>query len=279
MDETEQETAETSEDETEQDGAAEPVEDDNSQVVGDERENGEDEEEDGNEKQDEPPLEQTETPKGKKSYKDLPKEVQEQNAKFAQVKREQERKQEIENARMNAVIEALGGINPYTGGKMTDKHDVDEYLTMKEIEKQGKDPQADYHEFVKAKAKEREQAQAEATKRQEQIEKDRQEFAAKYPKIKVAELMADKKFLSFATGKIGNIPLTEIYAGFEELKNSFLKTAEVEAKNQIAKGKASPGALSFASNQTLTKRVSEMSKEEFDEYDRMVEQGKIKLNF
>jgi hypothetical protein len=224
------------------------------------------------------PVSQRANP-NKPSYKELPKELQERNAKFAQAKREQKREQEIETARVNAVIAATGGINPYTDEKITDKTDVDEYLTMKEIEKQGKDPHSDYHTFVKAKAKEQEQAQTQADKQQEQMAKDHEEFAVKYPGVKFDDIITDKRFLSFANGKLGSNPLTKIYADFEELKNSLSKAAEIETKNQIAKGKASPGALSYANSQSLNKKVSEMSDKEFDEYERLVEAGKIKLKY
>ena len=77
---------------------------------------------------------------------------QKTNADYARERRRAEQKKALEKARYDAIIEALDGENPYTHEKMEDGADVEEYLTMKEIEKQGKDPITDYHKFLKDKA-------------------------------------------------------------------------------------------------------------------------------
>ena len=73
----------------------------------------------------------------------------EQNAENARRRREAERQKELADTRNKAIIEALGGKNPYTGGEMKDAEDVREFLTMREIENGGGDPVGDYSKHQK----------------------------------------------------------------------------------------------------------------------------------
>ena len=81
-----------------------------------------------------------------------------QNSEYARKRREAERKAELERAkeeaRNNAIIEFTNGVNPYTDEEIKDKVDIEKYLAMKEIEKNGGDPIADYHKVQSKKQKE-----------------------------------------------------------------------------------------------------------------------------
>ena len=71
-------------------------------------------------------------------------------------RRAQELQRERQEAREAAILEILDGQNPYTGEPMKDSRDIEEYLIMKEIDRQGGDPERDFAKFQKAKERERE---------------------------------------------------------------------------------------------------------------------------
>ena len=70
--------------------------------------------------------------------------TKEQNSENARRRREAERQAELKKVeaetREKAIIEVLNGKNPFTNEPMKDHADVEEYLLMKEIEKNGGDP-------------------------------------------------------------------------------------------------------------------------------------------
>lgn len=177
----------------------------------------------------------------KKEEKPLTKE---QNSENARRRREAERQKEIQAAREQAIIETLGGKNPYTNEEMKDSADVQEYLTMKEIESQGGDPLADFSKFHKAKEKEKIAQQENEAKQQEWFRKDREDFIAKHPEVDINALIQNKQFQSFASGKVGTLPLSEIYEGFAGLVAEYEKKSKLIAKQILANSKATPGALS-----------------------------------
>lgn len=188
------------------------------------------------------------------------------NSENARRRREAERQKELKAAREQAIIETLGGKNPYTNEEMTDSADVEEYLAMKEIEKQGGDPLADFSKFQKRKEKEK---LAEETKKKESDEwyrKDYEAFVEKHPEADINALLADPQFQLFASGKVGTLPLAEIYEGYTELIAEFDKRSKQKAKQILANRKASPGALSSpnANNEGLfsVEQVRAMTPEE-----------------
>lgn len=181
--------------------------------------------------------------------KETPKpQTKEQNSENARRRREAETKAAIDaakaEAREQAIIETLGGKNPYTNEEMRDHADVEEYLAMKEIERNGGDPLADFSKFQKQKEREK-AAQAEERAREEDWYKnDLQEFSTKHPEVNVQALIQNEQFQMFASGKVGNLPLSEIYEGFIELVSEYEKKAQQKASQLLANKKASPGALS-----------------------------------
>ena len=98
-------------------------------------------------------------------------------------------------ARNKAILDVLGGVNPYTQEPMKDTRDVEEYLTMKEIEKAGKDPVADYSRYQKQRERERDAAIAAEESQKEWYRNDQAEFAKAHPDVNVSELIKNKAFL------------------------------------------------------------------------------------
>lgn len=168
------------------------------------------------------------------------------NAEYARKRREAERQRELTETRNKAIIDALGGKNPYTGGDMKDAEDVAEFLTMREIEKKGGDPVTDYSGHVKEQSRvQREKERTEAEQR-EWYNKDRADFAAKYPDADISALIEDETFRDYARGKVGETPLAEIYEGFLKLTAQIEEAANRKAAQAVANSKASPGALGTA---------------------------------
>ena len=194
------------------------------------------------------------------------------NADYARERRKAEQEKAVKKARYDAIIEALDGENPYTHEKIEDDQDVEEYLTMKQIAKEGKDPIADYPKFIKNKAKEQEKARQTESSQKEWIAKDREDFAAKHPDVKLEDLLDDDLFRSFAVGKVGKYSMDKIYSDY----NNFLTKSEERAKERaaqiLANNASSPGGVN---DQTppATKHISEMSSKEFGDLQDRVRRG------
>jgi hypothetical protein len=216
----------------------------------------------------------------------------EENAKFAKERREREkalkaqkdkdaenqRKRELEEVRFNAIKETLGGVNPYTHSKIEDKYDMEEYLTMKEMESKGLDPLQDYASYMKQKQRNESldaEKKAKEKSKEDWIQNDRNEFFEKYPDVDFSVLAKDDMFKMFAQGKIGNMSMASIYEGYMEVQSAIDKKAKELAKRQIANKQASPGALS--SNTEVPKEfytLDELKKLSKDEvrrnYDKVI---------
>lgn len=168
------------------------------------------------------------------------------NAEFARKRREQERQRELTELRNKTIIETLGGKNPYTGEAMTDAEDVREYLTMRDIEQKGGDPVTDYAGHVKAQNRaQREKERTEAEQR-EWYDKDRAAFAGKHPDVDLDALISDADFADYSRGKVGEVPLAEIYEGYLRMTARIEENANRKVAQAVANAKASPGALTGA---------------------------------
>lgn len=219
------------------------------------------------------------------------KQSKEENAKFAKERREKEkaqklakekadeekRKRELEEVRFNAIKETLGGVNPYTKTKIEDEYDMKEYLTMKEMEKEGLDPLQDYASYLKRKQREAtmEAAKKEQTQSREKwVENDRKEFFEKYPDVNLEELFKNDKFKKFAYGKIGNISMASIYEDFKDLQTEIDKEAKKIATRLVANKQSSPGSLVDTGEQEADWSIDDiknMSPEEVRKnYDKIV---------
>lgn len=165
------------------------------------------------------------------------------DAENARRRREAERQKELRQTRENTIIETLQGKNPYTGEAMSDSADVEEYLAMREIEKNGGDPVADYPKYRKDKQREQVKQQEETQQKEDWYRNDRDAFMREHPGVDIDELVADEDFREYADGKVGRKPLAEIYSGFLRFVDKYNEKAKARAAQYLANGKASPGAL------------------------------------
>jgi hypothetical protein len=197
-----------------------------------------------------------ESAEGKKSEK---------NSKYAEMRRAQEQKaanatadpaaeraQALQKERLDTIIAVTGGENPYTHEPIKDWTDAQEYLTMRRIEQGGGDPLQDYAKAIKAETRDREAKEAAAAQKQQWYLQDRAAFSAEHPDINADDLTKDADFSAYAQGKIGKVPLTQIYQGYRAMvdKITAAVTADVEARvtrtvaQSQANRQASPGSLS-----------------------------------
>lgn len=168
------------------------------------------------------------------------KQQEEYNREQARLRREKERQQELEKRELETAIRITGGVNPFTNEKIEDRADLDEFYLMKEIEKNGGDPLADFAKYQKQKRKEGKDITIKQEMSEEQARKDWQDFTVAHPDISIKDLMADENFVDYADGKIGNKPLAQIYDGYKKL------TAKQEVKPEFKKPetvKQTPGSL------------------------------------
>lgn len=200
------------------------------------------------------------------------KKPQKTNAEYARERRKAEQEAAIKKARNDAIIEALNGENPYTHEKMEDDADIQEYLTMKEIEKKGGDPIADYSKHLKAKAKEKERASKEKINQEEWVQKDKSEFAAKHPDVNLNDLIEDDQFRTFALGKVGKMSMDKIYTDYQTFVTKIEERAKERAAQVLANSAATPGKLT---NQQPAqhKTIGNMSKSEFEKLQERVKRG------
>lgn len=162
----------------------------------------------------------------------------------ARRRREAERQRELREVRLKAVIETLGGKNPYTGEDITDEADVQEYFTMRDISARGGDPLSDFASQRKREEKARLEHEKKAEKEAEWYREDKEKFSEKYPDVSVSDLSQDETFINFAGGKIGNVPLVEIYEEYQKLTAALEKKSKEMATRMVANAQASPGKLS-----------------------------------
>jgi hypothetical protein len=165
----------------------------------------------------------------------------EENAEFARRRREEERQKALEQRELETAIKLTGGENPYTHEKIEDKTDLDELYLMREIEKNGGDPIADFAKYQKQKRKEMESRGQKQAMTEDQAREDWQKFSTAHPEIKIDDLMADEDFLAFAEGKIGNKPLAQIYEDYEKRFLSLKKPKKEEPPAPTVK--KTPGPL------------------------------------
>lgn len=202
---------------------------------------------------------------------------QKTNADFARERRKAEQEKALRKARYDAIMEALDGVNPYTDEKMVDGTDVEEYLLMRQIEKSGKDPVADYSKFVKGQKKEQIKQQEELSSQKEWIENDKQDFSSKHPDVNLDNLLQDDLFKNFALGKVGKFSMDKIYTDYMAFQAKFEEQARDRASQILANSSATPGELAKNSTPSQQKSFSDMSSSEINDIIERVKRGeKIK---
>lgn len=204
-----------------------------------------------------------------------PKQDSAKNAEFARKRREAEKEEAVKKARVDAIKEVLG-TNPYTKKPIEDADDVEEYLLMKQIENDGKDPIADYPEYVKKRAREKSSQNARAQEEKDKVTKDLEEFSTIYPNVKISDVLENAEFNAFSEGKLGKVSLALVYAQY--LLNKSNKEAQREAEKDAhaeAVAGAAVGSLTNSSappeGEFFTKeQVLKMSpKEVHDKYEKI----------
>ncbi|MBQ7831807.1 MAG: hypothetical protein IJX30_00585 [Clostridia bacterium] len=205
-----------------------------------------------------------------------------QDALQAQKRREREareaqiRKQIEEDAYRKGIIDAVGNKNPYTGEAITDKSDIEEYFTMRELEKEGKDPIADYPKALRAQR----QAKAEAAQKEAQRVKEVSEFAENYPDVDLATLLSDPAFGKFAGKRVEHESLSDVYRDYlsfvGEVKADTEKKAQVKARQAAAKAKSTPGSLTGNGGSSPIRTYADMSDEEFEQEIAKAKAGALK---
>lgn len=158
----------------------------------------------------------------------------EENSAFARQRREKEEAERLskarEEARVQAVIDTLGGINPYTQEKMVDAEDVNEYLLMKKIDAQGDDPLEKYPSALKESKREQEKQDQAKREEQEKARKDIEEFKTNYPNVNLNDLEQDEAFNDYVDGKLGRKSLSELYASYIGFQEKITKANETKKK-------------------------------------------------
>lgn len=207
-------------------------------------------------------------------------------ARLARKQAEEEAKKKIEQARKEAYEQGLkqgkvqtyiGKQNPYTGETIKDEYDVQEYLSMYELDSKGKDPISGYRELQKQKY--REEAEKKVKLDEEEKQKkwyvdDTKDFLDKYSQEKLQELSKDEDFNLFASGKIGKVPLANIYEDYQKLISKYQKKSVETAKQIVANNTATPGAMQETEIQELD--WDTMSKEQFSKYLEKAKNGELR---
>ena len=212
----------------------------------------------------------------------------EDNSKYrqARIKAEKEAEKKIEQARKEAYEQGLqqgkvqsyiGKQNPYTGKEIKDHYDVEEYLEMYELDSKGQDPIEGHRELQKQKARDEPQTklkQDEEDKQKRWYENDTKDFLEKYSSEKLQELTKDADFNLFANGKIGKVPLAQIYEDYEKLISKYEKKSVATAKQIVANNMATPGAIEESEPQELN--WNSMSPEQFEKYIQKAKDGELR---
>lgn len=189
------------------------------------------------------------------------------NSENARRRRAEERQAELKRARYDAIKETIDGVNPFTNKPIEDDIDIEEYLAMKEIKKQGKDPLTDYSQHMKDKQKAEEEINKEKAKKEEWLQNDYNAFKTKHPDVDLKKLISDKSFELYAKDLVGEKPLSEIYESYMDIVSQYQKEQQNAEARNLANAKASPGSLTGSETDNsfdffTVEQVKKMSQEE-----------------
>jgi hypothetical protein len=220
-------------------------------------------EETSKEEVEEKPIEETRKPKGEKNFEQA----------------EKRRQAERDKIRNDAIIEAVG-VNPFTGEKITDGTDVEEYLVMKRIADRGGDPVTEYAKELKNSLRQMHKTYEE----QMRVDNERNEYLSKHPND--GELFEDAQFKRFAD-KLKGVSLANIVEAYRMTNGTVKEEAKKEAVKAVAQAnanrKASPGSVKGTSEVTSEEslysleQLKKMSPDEIDKNWEKVEKSYAKL--
>ena len=174
------------------------------------------------------------------------------------------------------IVDAVGGVNPYTNEEIKDEADVDEYLLMRKLDKEGKDPIQDYASAVKGEQR----AKAEKAKADKERAEEVAEFAQRYPSVDITALLQDPRFGKFAGKRVQHETLANVYADYLEFTQGEAEEVErkaaVKAKQAVMKKRASPGSLQGNGTNTPRKSYEDMTPAEFEREIAKAKMGALK---
>lgn len=199
----------------------------------------------------------------------------EENSKYAQARRKAEAEMEakVKEAYQKGRMESfIGKINPYTNTPINDETDIQVYENMYALEKQGKDPIADYAGYIADKQRQELKEKQEKEKLQQEAKNDIEEFTAKYPDVNLSELLENETFKDYIEGK--RKPLINLYENYKKMENSFRNKAVDVAKQTIANSQATPGSLNSGAEVNVD--YANMSDAEFERVLNAVKNGEMK---
>lgn len=192
--------------------------------------------------------------KGDKGGKKPPQSPEENHAqKIARLEREKkeaeaqaakDKEAAVRKAKEEAFIEALGGVNPFTGEEIKNEDDLEEVRLMQKIKKRGGDPIADFAKYSKIFKQEEREANLQKAAQEEQRKKDTQkeiaDFHKDYPDTDLQVLLNDPTFRENTKDIIGKVPLSvamKIHLEREEMK-------KIKAQNDKDESDARRGSSS-----------------------------------
>lgn len=210
---------------------------------------------------------------------EIDEEERKRRAYYAEKKRQAKaaKQQELE------IVEAkIGNVNPFTGLKIEDDGDKQEYEEMLLAKEKGYNPK-DVTQMSKFRKEQRMtnriselEKQAQEFKAQEEerifIQEDKLKFKEAYPEVDLADLVNNNdKFASFAKGRVGKEPLADIYKDFLEQAEQYQAEAENAKNEALARVKSSPGKLGQTETHVGTKSYSA---KDYDEWIEKAKRGK-----
>ena len=207
-------------------------------------------------------------------------------ARLARIQAEKEAEKRIEQVRKEAYEQGIaqgkiqtyiGKQNPYTGEIIKDNLDAQEYIDMFKLDGEGKDPISGYRELQKERAREEAKKQIELDEKVKQDQwyaKDSKDFVDAYSLEKLQEITKDEDFNLFANGKVGKIPLKNIYEDYQKLIGKYEKKSIQTAKQLVANNSTTPGAIEEQEAQEVN--WSTMSSKKFEEYIEKAKNGDLK---
>lgn len=222
--------------------------------------------ENSSQKEDEEKVEETE-PKAKKQ-------TRAENAEFAQKRREEAviKKREAEIYKKAQIDLLIGTTNKFTGEKIADEDDVNEYLLMKEAETAGFDPTTEMLKFQKQKARE---ARKQTQTQDFDVETDKQIFREKYPDVDINTLVKDSEFSSFAEPFVKKVPLSVIYDQYNLMKKRIDEQATTIAEEKYKRKYSSPGSFTDT-RQTKPQGINDLSDAEFEDMVMKAKRGELR---
>lgn len=223
---------------------------------------------------DEKEKSQEEDEKEKVEEEKKKKQSREENAKYKKLREESKKIQsENEKAREQGKLEgiklAYGGKNKFTGEELTDEFSIKTFLTQLEMEKEGLDPVEDYAKYIT----EQQRKEAESVKKKKEEDawfaKDREDFIKTYPDVELNDLIEDADFKIFSKGKVGVMPLKDIYSDYQTFVNKFNEQAKKEARKKVAKGMGGAGKVNNNGGDSEYFTMEEISKYSSKELQRL----------